>query len=399
MKNLSVSALLSLIPDSKLDFLVATTKVDWNVKKLGGKELFKLLLYSLITEDKSSLRVFESAYEDLFFCQYAGISKSKTVRFTSISDRIKCVELDYFKEIYQYCVERFGKEFTEPEKKRLCRFDSTFIKFSASLLKIGMHLGQKNKYGELKVKQIKFSIGFDGLLPFIVRTFADQSGLAEDVSLGEVVSNYSLSKNDVAIFDRGLKDRNRFKQLSQTNNFFVTRIYNNSKYEVVESNQVETLSYENESIRLLTDQKVYLFDKKGKKITTPFRLIEGILKENKTGRVTQKILYLTNIFDISAIEITEIYKQRWDIERFFRMIKQNLNFSHFFAYNINGIQVMLYMMLIAAMVLMVYIQQNQMKGFKIPKMKFCNELRDEILKHIIILCGGNPYKLETFKYP
>lgn len=396
MKNLSVSDLLSLIPDSKLDFLVATTKVDWNVKKLGGKELFKLLLYSLITEDKSSLRVFESAYKDLFFCQYAGIPQSKTVRFTSISDRIKCVEIDYFKEIYQYCVERFGKEFNEPEKKRLCRFDSTFIKFSASLLKIGMQLGQKNKQGELKVKQIKFSIGFDGLLPFIVRTFSDQSGLAEDVSLGEVVSNYSLSKNDVAIFDRGLKDRNRFKQLSQANKLFVTRIYNNSKFELLVADQKKSLDFENEYIQLENDQLVYLFDRKSKKIDTPFRLIQGVLKR-KAGN--QKILFLTNIFDVPASDIAEIYKERWAIERFFRFIKQNLNFSHFFAYNLNGIQVMLYMMLIAAIILMVYIQQNQMKGFKIPKMKFCNELRDEILKHIIILCGGNPYKLETFKYP
>lgn len=326
MKNLSVSDLLSLIPDSKLDFLVATTKVDWNVKKLGGKELFKLLLYSLITEDKSSLRVFESAYEDLFFCQFAGIPPNKTVRFTSISDRIKCVELDYFKEIYQYCVERFGKEFNEPEKKRLCRFDSTFIKSSASLLKIGMHLGQKNKQGELKVKQIKFSIGFDGLLPFTVRTFSDQSGLAEDVSLGEVVSNYSLSKNDVAIFDRGLKDRNRFKQLSQANKLFVTRIYNNSKFELLAPDQKKSLDFENEYIQLENDQLVYLFDRKSKKIDTPFRLIQGVLKR-KAGN--QKILFLTNIFDVPASDIAEIYKERWAIERFFRFINRTADAAKF----------------------------------------------------------------------
>lgn len=98
---------------------------------------------------------------------------------------------------------------------------------------------------------------------------------------------------------------------------------------------------------------------KEKKIDTPFRCIEGQLKRKLTN---QKILFLTNIFDIPANDIAEIYKERWAIERFFRFIKQNLNFSHFFAYNLNGIQVMLYMMLIAAIILMVYIQQNQMKG-------------------------------------
>lgn len=395
MKHLSVSDLLSLIPDSKLDFLVSTTKVDWNVKKLGGKELFKLLLYSLLNEDKSSLRVFENAYENLFFCQYADIAKGKTVRFTSISDRLSHVNISYFENIYHYCVKEFGEKFRESEKKRLCRFDSTFIKLSASLLKIGMHTGQKNKHGEVQVKQIKFSIGFDGLLPFEVKTFAEQSGLAEDVSLGELMSNYSLSSNDIAIFDRGLKDRKRFKQLSQENKFFVTRIYNNAKFELVDSTKVSSLSIENDYLQLKNDQLVYLFDSKGKKIDTPFRLIEGQLKRKLTN---QKILFLTNIFDVPADDIAEIYKERWAIERFFRFIKQNLNFSHFFAYNLNGIQVMLYMMLIAAIILMVYIQQNQMKGFKIPKMKFCNELRNEILKHIIISCGGNPEKLETFPH-
>lgn len=231
------------------------------------------------------------------------------------------------------------------------------------------------------------------MLPFEVKTFAEQSGLAEDVSLGELMSNYSLSSNDIAIFDRGLKDRKRFKQLSQENKFFVTRIYNNSKFELVDATKVSLLFIENDYLQLKSDQLVYLFDSKGKKIDTPFRCIEGHLKRKLTN---QKILFLTNIFDIPANDIAEIYKERWAIERFFRFIKQNLNFSHFFAYNLNGIQVMLYMMLITAIILMVYIQQNQMKGFKIPKMKFCNELRNEILKHIIIVCGGNPEKLETF---
>ena len=396
MKRISVQDLLLMIPDSKLDFLVESTKTDWNAKKIGGKDLFKLLLYTLLNEDRSSLRVFENTYEDLFFRQYADIPSGKSVRFTSIADRLSHVNISYFESIYHCCVKEFGEKFRESEKNRLCRFDSTFIKMSASLLQIGMHIGQKNKSGELKVKQIKFSIGFDGLLPFVVKTFTDQSGVSEDVSLGEVVSNYSLSKHDIAIFDRGLKDRARFKQLQQENKFFVTRIYNNSKFEIADEKQKTLLSFENEYLQLENDQFVYLFDRKGRRINTPFRLIQGVLKR-KAGN--QKIIFLTNIFDLTAHEIADIYKERWAIERFFRFIKQNLNFSHFFAYNLNGIQVMLYMMLIAAIILMVYIQQNQMKGFKIPKMKFCNELRNEILKHIILLCGGNPYKIETFKFP
>lgn len=50
------------------------------------QELFKILLSSQLNEDRSSLIVFENAYKDL-----SGIGKDKTVRFTFISDRLKCV--------------------------------------------------------------------------------------------------------------------------------------------------------------------------------------------------------------------------------------------------------------------------------------------------------------------
>ena len=105
---------------------------------------------------------------------------------------------------------------------------------------------------------------------------------------------------------------------------------------------------------------------------------------------------MTNIFDLPAEEITEIYKKRWDIEVFFRFIKQEMNFKHYFSREWTGIQVMIYIILIAAILLLSYIKSNKLKGYKIPKIAFCNQLQDEIIQQIIIHCGGDPTKLATY---
>ena len=131
-----------------------------------------------------------------------------------------------------------------------------------------------------------------------------------------------------------------------------------------------------------------------KQTKTVFRLITAILKSDG-----QKILFLSNLpeNEFTSEQIVDIYKSRWDIERFFRFIKQNLNFKHYFSRQWNGIQVMIYIILIASILLLAYIKLNELKGYKIPKMSFCNQLQNEIINQIIIYCGGDPSKLELIK--
>ncbi len=105
--------------------------------------------------------------------------------------------------------------------------------------------------------------------------------------------------------------------------------------------------------------------------------------------------FISNIEDLTKEDITEIYKMRWDIEVFFRFLKQELNFSHLVSRSHNGILVMLYMTLITAMLLLVYKQVNEVTGYKIAKIKFINELDQELMKEIIIACNGDPNLLKS----
>ena len=98
---------------------------------------------------------------------------------------------------------------------------------------------------------------------------------------------------------------------------------------------------------------------------------------------------VTNNFEYSAKEITQAYRRRWDIEVFFRFIKQELNVSHLVSLNKNGIQVMLYMTLIVAMLILIYKNANNI-GYKTAKRRFKMEVRNLAIAMIIIKSGGDP---------
>ena len=393
MKNkIAVKEILGYISDEKLDFLAKETLVDWNVKKLYGKELFKLCLFGVLNENRASSRVFENFYENSFFRNYAQIEEGKTVSHSSIADRIGNIEVKYFELLYNHTVDVFQEKLNKKDNIKLSLYDSTITSLSASLLHFGMKNGMKNKKGEQGKNSIKFTIGFNGL-PFNVKFHQDQKMISEDLALGNILGEHIADKKDIAVFDRGMKERKTMVELSENQKYFVTRIYKSSKYVLAKNSSETLLNIENESIKLVKHSNVHLFSNQ-KKTKTVFRLIEAILKSDG-----EKILFLSNLpeDEFTSEQIVDIYKSRWDIERFFRFIKQNLNFKHYFSRQWNGIQVMIYIILIASILLLAYIKLNELKGYKIPKMSFCNQLQNEIINQIIIYCGGDPSKLELIK--
>ena len=97
---------------------------------------------------------------------------------------------------------------------------------------------------------------------------------------------------------------------------------------------------------------------------------------------------ITNITTLSAEEIAQMYRRRWDIEVFFRFLKQELNFSHFLSLNENGIQVVLYMTLITAMLVMIYKRENQI-GYKTAVRRMAIELENLVMAILVVQSGGD----------
>ncbi|MEQ1666381.1 MAG: IS4 family transposase [Bdellovibrionales bacterium] len=389
-QKIGVEELLGLIPESKLNEFAVSTEVDFSVKKLKGHVLFKLLLYSVIKSDRVSSRVIETFFNSRSFQFLADLPLQSRTRHSTISERLAHVEISFFEKLYEYVTNELGSKYVieDVQRQKIKRFDSTIVSLSSRLLNIGM--SNDNKVGSGKrdngLKQVKFTIGFDGLLPHQVDCYLEQNYLNENLALSETILKQKAPYEGITVFDRGIRGRKTFVLLCEENIKFITRLDERLRYETIEvlSNTV----LQTETLTIQQDLKVYLFTANAK-VKHPFRLIVA------TNTNTNKLLYfLTNIFECTTLEITEIYRKRWEIEVFFRFLKQEMNFSHFVSRNENGIKVMFYLTMIAAMLILIYRHVNKLFGYKIVKLQFVNELEFSLIKEIVIFCGGDPGKLD-----
>ena len=159
-------------------------------------------------------------------------------------------------------MEVFQEKLNDKDTVKLCLYDSTITSLSASLLHFGMKNGQKNKKGEQGKNSIKFTIGFNGL-PFNVKFHKDQKMISEDLALGDILEEHIASKKDIAVFDRGMKDRKKMVELSDDQKYFTTRIYKSSKYEVEKGSKVTLLDFENDiQIRQNIVEFIFIANKK-----------------------------------------------------------------------------------------------------------------------------------------
>jgi transposase len=374
-----VHDLLNCLTLSEYKHLSEETQSDWNAKKLPSKEFFQLLVYGLLHHGKCSTRVFSSCYSDVCFQHYAQVPPTKCVSHSSIADRLQQIPVAYFEGLFKKVLGKFSQEMRTETTHHLCLYDSTITSLSSKLLFFGMRNGSLKKDGEQGKKSIKFTIGFDGL-PFQVAFHQEQAYVSETLALGDIITQHSLSSQDILVFDRGMQSRQKLDVCSQEGIYFVTRIKKDSRYTVVEEVDINHLGYDTDTLKLEKSKVVHLHTWNKKPTAHTFTLIEGVLKEHN-----EKIVFVTNLPTevFSVADIVQIYRNRWKIEQFFRFIKQELHFKHFFSRNWNGIQVMAYCILIVAILLLVYFKRSQVKGYKIPIIQFCNQLKDEIIQEII----------------
>lgn len=374
------SELLHYITDEELSFLGAETKVDHQVKKLTGSIMFKLILYSLLEHGKPSLRVMEEYFNSAEFKSFTGINHLKT-KYNSISDRITAINSDYFKKIFELLFDKFNKELQE--EKSVQKYDTTMVAISSKLVDWGMRIGSKtNKH------QVKITVGMHGSLPCDFKIYTDQKYLCEDLTIPQVIYDYRYNKSGIVTFDRGVQKRGTFVKLNEKDILFVTRIKTNATYKSIKRREIQNSKHP-QSVVITEDLEVNFFEHSTKKIIpVSFRFIRG-----KVTATNEEICFVTNNFELEAYEVAQLYRKRWEIEVFFRFIKQQINFSHLLNRNLNGIKVMVYMSLILSMLIIVYKKKNNLTGYKIVMLKITNELQKHLIREIVILSGGDPAKV------
>lgn len=375
---MNVKEILTLIPEEDLNALAIETKVNRLTKKLDGVVVFKLLLYSMISVKQNSLRTMEGIFNSYVFKKIVNAKDKQSIKHSSISERLAVINVSFFEQLYKKCLSRFPSYELE-NRDTVLRFDSTLLSVSAKLIDFGFTSGG----GREHLKTLKFTMGYSDV-PEFAAFYHEPTYNSENVALKDAILNCKASKEKIVLFDRGIQARSTYDEFEDEEILFVSRINPNPKFELIKDNLL-LKPIETDTLVIKKELIIRLINRNKKLTKNIFRYIYAEQKDT-----AEPIAFITNIAHLDVLEITDLYKKRWDIEVFFKFLKQELNFSHLVSRSKNGIQVMLYVTMILAILLTVYKKKNKLKGFKMVKMKFANELETELIKHIVIICGGNP---------
>ena len=177
--------------------------------------------------------------------------------------------------------------------------------------------------GAIKIHTV---LDHDGLIP----SFMDiTNGKMHDVTVARTLQ---LSKGSILTMDRGYVDYAWFQSLDTNGIYFVTRSKINMRYRVVKRNKVVKGS------GVTCDQHIELISQKGQQYKGLMRRVG--YKDPETGK---QYHYITNHFKLSAKTIANIYKERWQIELFFKWIKQNLKIKSFIGTSKNAVMTQIWL--------------------------------------------------------
>jgi Transposase DDE domain/Domain of unknown function (DUF4372) len=210
-------------------------------------------------------------------------------------------------------------------KNKLFSLDATVVSLCLSLFPWARFRRTK---GGIKLHTL---LDHDGFLPaFVAISEAREHEVQRARSL-------RLPQGSIVVEDMGYTDYDWYAQLTAQKIFFVTRQKRNARYEVLERRKV------NKKQGLLSDQTIRLQAQDG-----PILLRRIAYRDAATGR---RYVFLTNHFKLVAKTIADIYKERWQIEIFFRFIKQNLKIKAFIGNSENAVLTQIYAALIVYLLL------------------------------------------------
>jgi putative transposase len=220
--------------------------------------------------------------------------------------------------------------------KHKFRFRNPLYSIDATTIDLCLSLYDWAKFRATKgAVKLHVKLNHAGYLPaFMVMT----TGSVQEQTIAPSIP---LERGDVVIFDRGYPSFKWYKTLDDKGIFFVTRLKSNIRYAIVERKTTTHLK------NILADQIIGFSGVVGQQ-RYPQRLRRIRSRDPETGKT---IVILTNNFTWSAKTIAQIYKERWQIELFFKAIKQQLKVKSFVGTSRNALLSQLWVALIAYLLL------------------------------------------------
>ena len=328
------SQILSLIDRYEFAAAVERTGAEKRTKGFSSWDQFVAMCFCQLAQAKS-LREIE---EGLACCEgrlrHLGIEESPARSTLSYANGVRPATL--FEEVFYSVLGRCQAEAPRHGfrfKSKLLSLDSTVIELCASMFDWARFRRTKG------AAKLHLLLDHDGCLPVFAHI---TEGAVADVSIAQ---RLMLPPGSIVAMDRGYNDYRLFEAWTLEKVGFVTRLKNNAEYFVIETR------LKADEGRIRRDELIqFQCLTAGRTIWQTYRRIE-VWREDKQ----EMLVLLTNRLDLSAATIAAIYKQRWQIELFFKALKQNLRIKTFVGTSANAVRIQIWTALITIL-LVKYLQ-------------------------------------------
>ena len=370
--NTVFAQLLKFVPRHEFESLAKSHHVGQKLRKTSRWSQFIALTLGQLS-GRCSLRDIESNMkaqgQRLYHLGTDAIARSSLARLNE--QQPYTLYEDLFAKLYARCQGLApGHRF---------RFKNKLYSLDASLIDLSLKIFPWAHYAQGKAA-MKLHVGLDhaGHLPAFVTV---TSGKTSDIEAGRTLN---VAKGSIVVFDKGYTDYQWFKQLDNKGIYFITRVRRNAIWRVEARRPVDR------SKGLTSDQTITLTGIKPQKLGLPPLRRVGY-HDPETGRHYE---FITNNFQLSAGTIAEIYKQRWQVELFFKWIKQNLKIKAFLGNSKNAVMTQIWIALCACL-LLTYLKFSAKLGWSLQQMLRLLQLNLFMRRDLMALLRGDPPEPDT----
>lgn len=367
---ITLKQLMPLLPTERLKKLAIEHKVNArNQIRLPGEAVFVCLLNGLLNHEELTQRVLEETYTEM---------TGQHADHSSFGKRLERIPSAYFADIYDDLYQKIAPQATLGEMRalRLRWVDATLVTLSAKLLSVGLSSGTRKGSGSHRTVKTVMEVQENGL-PHFLHLCKEQAENADSVALGATMAAHA-KEGDLFIFDKGCEARQRLRDLHQKQAFFLTphghqglRI-SQEVYCAPSPHLPSQPPQKGEApfVVLRAELGVFASPSLAAEMPSgwedlPLVLVHGARYDSRTKKWTLMTLMTNLVYDpdtqlvgeFSFEQLMELYRRRWDIEIHFKFLKQHLSYDHLLSRCENGIRVMIYMSLIAA-VLLIWFQRQ-----------------------------------------
>ena len=322
--RLIFAQIIDFLPRDIFDGCVKRHRGNHNNKGFTCRDQFLAMAYAQLVR-LDGLRGIEETLNVNCHCLYHMGFRCGSLSKSTLAHANKTRSWKIYAELAQHLMRKAQKLYAKEKlvvdvDARIFALDSTTI--DLCLERFSWALFRKTK-GAVKMHVL---LDLRGNIPdFIVIS----DGKTHDVN---ILDKVDYIPGAFYIFDRAYVDYKRLFRLNQSGAFFVTRAKRRMRFKVVESRPVEKDS------GVLCDQTIRLTGTTSAK-DYPDHLRRIKYRDPETGKV---LVFLTNNFLLPAKVIAELYKQRWQVELFFKWIKQHLRIKAFYGYSENAVRTQLW---------------------------------------------------------